>query len=246
MTASTMSFAQAAFVVPRDAVERTMNWYATTFGFLPAGATDKFGKEVAHLQQLPVETADVDMGWLVDKNRLTQLELFAFRHPASKPLGDDWTPCDIGYTTVGLQLDDFDNVWSSLSTGGIDVVASPCGTFGNRSAGIRDPNGIYLELFEADPSGRDGQAAERPEVPVAIRTITVSVPDLTKSIRFFGDASASTGDGPHIDHPDPDDWGASRSACACSDVAHVLLKSDRPAPRGSLAGKAMSSAITGS
>jgi len=44
--------------------------------------------------------------WLVDPQDFFQLELFQFRSPKARELPVDWRPCDIGYTTIGVHVDE--------------------------------------------------------------------------------------------------------------------------------------------
>ena len=37
-------------------------------------------------------------------------ELFEFRKPTPEPVPADWRPCDIGYTMIGIHVDDFDAI----------------------------------------------------------------------------------------------------------------------------------------
>jgi len=51
---------------------------------------------------------------------------------------------------------------------------------GTRRVCVRDPEGVLLELMEDDPRLPSTPLRARPEVPVAVRSVTLSVPDLDR------------------------------------------------------------------
>ena len=46
--------------------------------------------------------------WLLGRNSWFQLELFQFERPIAKLMPADFRPCDIGYTRIGIWVEDFD------------------------------------------------------------------------------------------------------------------------------------------
>lgn len=173
---------QVAFSVTD--LRRTHTWYRDVFGFLPAGCTRlNRGPLASRVQGLP--RAASTCWWLVDQQEFFQLEVFQFASPPVRPKPADWRPCDIGYTSVGLHVADFAETVDRLRRQGGEPLTEPVGAAGSRRVCVRDPEGVILELMEDDPRRPDAPARLRPEIPVAARSITLSVPDLDRSLRFF-------------------------------------------------------------
>jgi catechol 2,3-dioxygenase-like lactoylglutathione lyase family enzyme len=181
---SSPHLAQVAFSVTD--LERTFAFYRDLLGFLPAGGTEAFRGPLASVVQGLPEAASI-CWWLVDQREFMQLEMFEFESPPVRPLPDDWRPCDIGYTAVGLHVRELDGVLERLAAAGVRPVAPAAGPAGARRACVRDPEGVLLELVEEDPLGPLSAAPARHEVPVVARRVTVSVPDLAKAERFWVD-----------------------------------------------------------
>jgi catechol 2,3-dioxygenase-like lactoylglutathione lyase family enzyme/uncharacterized protein YndB with AHSA1/START domain len=121
----------------------------------------------------------------MDQQDNFQLELFQFSKPTPAPLPPDWRACDIGYTTIGIHLADFDAVLGRLARRNTPLLSDPVGARGARRVCVRDPDGVLLELMEDDP--RSGQQRPRPyvDVPVVTRFVTLSVPDLDQARRTW-------------------------------------------------------------
>jgi catechol 2,3-dioxygenase-like lactoylglutathione lyase family enzyme len=122
--------------------------------------------------------------WLVGRNPWFQREMFQFERPMARPLPLDFRPCDIGYTRIGLWVEDFDATLRRLDAIGTRPLAAPVGAHGARRACVRSPDGVHVELMEDDPLGAS-VAAGRAEYPVAVRSVTLSVPDLGRSVALF-------------------------------------------------------------
>jgi len=169
-------------------VQRTRRWYQDMLGFLPSGGTDDFGNPFGSwVQGLP--NVDVATRWMVDQQEFLQLEMFQFTTPQSKPRPKDWAPNDSGYTIIGVHVADFDARVASLRTAGVPLLTEPLGARGVRRVCVRDPEGNIVELMEEDPrqGGAKSRTRLRPGVPLVARSITVSVPDIERSRRFFVD-----------------------------------------------------------
>ena len=175
---------QIAFSVSH--LRRTHRWYQEVFGFLPGGGTRLFrGPLASRVQGLP--NAASTCWWLVDQQEFFQLEMFQFTSPLVRPRPPDWRPCDIGYTTVGLHVADFDATLDRLQRTGVRPLTAAIGARGARRVCVHDPEGALLELMEDDPRLPTARPRLRPELPVATRSITLSVADLERSRRFFVD-----------------------------------------------------------
>lgn len=156
---------------------RTHRWYREKLGFLDSGGTTLFRGPIASAIQ-GIKGARASTRWLVDQQEFRQLEFFGFERPTPKLY--DRRPCDIGYSMLGIHVADFDGVVSRL-----DPLTEPMGRPGKRRVCVRDPETTLVELMEDDPRETGSGIRPRPEVPVAIRSMTLSVPDLDRSRRFF-------------------------------------------------------------
>ncbi len=176
--------AQIAFSVTD--LTRTHDFYHTILGFEPAGGTDSFkGPITSQAQGLPDVVATC--WWMVDQRDFMQLELFKFTSPSVRPIADDWRPCDIGYTTVGVHVVDYNALLVRLAQSGIPTLSPVLGESGSRRVCIQDPEGVLLELMEDDPRDNDQLTRERSELGVVTRSITASVPSLEVAQRFWVD-----------------------------------------------------------
>jgi catechol 2,3-dioxygenase-like lactoylglutathione lyase family enzyme len=154
-------------------LRRTHAWYRDVLGFSEAGGTNTFVGPIASMVQGLPRAASV-CWWLVGTQDLFQLELFQFRSPKARPLPADWRPCDIGYTTLGVEVSGLDEALERLRASGTPPLTDPMGERGSRRVCVRDPEGVLVELLE-------GSAG--PAVPF----VTLSVPDLEASVRTFRD-----------------------------------------------------------
>jgi uncharacterized protein YndB with AHSA1/START domain len=113
-----------------------------------------------------------------------QIELFQFESPLAQLMPADYRPCDIGYSRVGLWVQDFDATLARLETLDSRPLTAPTGERGRRRACVRSPDGVFVEVMEEDLlAGRT--RVVRPECPAAPRYVTASVPDLERSKQFF-------------------------------------------------------------
>lgn len=167
-------------------LKRTEAWFRTAFGLLPAGGTRSFrGPLASHVQGLP--RAASTCWWLVGRDDYVQLELFQFERPMAKLSPAGYRPCDIGYSRLGLWVQDFDATLAQLEMLGSPPLTEPMGERGRRRACVRSPDGVFVEIMEEDLlAGRT--RVVRPHCRAAPRYVTVSVPDLETSQRFFMDA----------------------------------------------------------
>ena len=162
----------------------TERWFREGLGFAPSGGnrTMMRGPLAARVQGLT--GAASTCWWLVGRNPWFQLELFQFEQPLARPLPVDFRPCDIGYSRIGLWVEDFDSAMGRLGAIGTRPLAAPAGPRGARRAFVRSPDGVYVEIMEDDPLGPAAPPG-RNDCPVAVRSVTLSVPDLDRSVSFF-------------------------------------------------------------
>lgn len=171
-------------------LDETLAWYRDCLGYLTA-----FGSFESETYNGPVALDDLQglsdtsnrVRWLLDQQDFFQLELFHYRHPPARPLPTGWRPCDIGYTTIGVHVADFDATLDRLGARGIQPIGPSVGRRCERRTCVRDPNGVVLELMEDDPRLAGSGTRLRAEVPAATRFVRASVPDLERSLAYFVD-----------------------------------------------------------
>jgi len=168
------------FALSVQSVQHTQRWYRDIFGYVEGGGTGAFIPQLGSsaVQGLPDATSEC--WWLLDSQEFFQVELFEFRKPAPEPVPADWRACDIGYTMMGIHVDDFDAVLGRLALRQVDLLSEPMGSSGARRVCVKDPNGILLEIMEDDPRAAEQRPRVR-DVPVATRFMTLSVPDLDQA-----------------------------------------------------------------
>jgi catechol 2,3-dioxygenase-like lactoylglutathione lyase family enzyme len=165
----------------------TMRWYREAFGFVDSGSNPgQGGPEVARMQGLP--EARLDMAWLVDKQDFFQLEFFQYSAPPARKR--ETAPDEIGYSAIGLVVDNLDATLARLRGLGTELIPpGVVGAPGRRRAMVRDPEGVLVEIAEHDRRRPGGglPAVVRPAVPVALRSVRVVVADLPATQKFFED-----------------------------------------------------------
>ena len=174
---------QVAFSV-RD-LRITSMWYEEVLGYRQAGRGDFSGEMVENVTG--VAGADLAARWLIDQQERFQLELFQVKAPPARPRPADWRPCDIGYTLIGVHVDDFDSVVDRARTFGTPVVGGPVGTPGKRRICVADPDGVLVEIMEDDPRAQRLRARPGNGARSALRFVTLSVADLAASRSFLVD-----------------------------------------------------------
>jgi catechol 2,3-dioxygenase-like lactoylglutathione lyase family enzyme/carbon monoxide dehydrogenase subunit G len=168
-------------------LRRTEEWFREGCGLLPAGGSRRMmrGPIAARVQGLP--GAASTCWWLVGRNPWVQFEFFQFERPVARLMPHDFRPCDTGYTRIGLWVSDFDATLERLARLGTVPLSAPLGGKGARRACVRSPDGVFVELMEADPLPL-GPGPGREACGTAVRSVTLSVPDLDQTVAFFGGA----------------------------------------------------------
>lgn len=183
MSQAVLPLNQVAFAVLD--LRRTEAWWRDGLGFLPAGGSRlMFRPPVSDgkVQKLPGSAMTC---WcMVGRNDWAQLEFFQYETPVSQLLPADYRPCDLGYSRCGVWVADFDLALARLAALGSLPLAPPLGEPGARRACVRNPDGVYVELMEDDPLPEQNRKG-RLDCPVALRTATLSTPDLAKSLEFL-------------------------------------------------------------
>ena len=164
---------------------RTQAWYRDVLGLLPASGASMGGERLAQIQGLP--EAEAEVLWLCDRQYFFQLEIFEYARPAPRPLLPDRRPNDIGYTTIGIHVDDLDGALERAAAAGSPPLTEPLGEAGERRACVRDPDGVLVELMEDDPRERGTDRRVRDAASV-VRSVTASVRSIDAARRFWVDA----------------------------------------------------------
>jgi catechol 2,3-dioxygenase-like lactoylglutathione lyase family enzyme len=171
-------------------LRRTHDWYCRALGFVPAGPFRH--REVpgrGFVSGLP--EAALDVWCLMGGLDWMQFEMFEFLKPRMRPMPEDWRPSDFGYSTIGLAVDDFDTALRRIRRTSGRFLSQPFGPAGDRRVCLRDPDGVLLEILERDISPTPDARPARPHQP-AVRFVTLSVPDLDESRRFWCDGLGLT------------------------------------------------------
>ncbi|WP_405598044.1 MULTISPECIES: SRPBCC family protein [unclassified Streptomyces] len=177
------SLCQVAFSVIDLA--RTERWFREGLGFWPAGGARALmrGPLASAVQGLPRVASTCR--WLVGRNEWFQLEMFQFERPLARLMPPDRTPSDIGYARIGVWVADFDETLIRLARLASRPLTAPVGPPGARRACVRNPDGVFVEIMEDDPLGGAAGSTGRATCSVALRSVTLSVPDLARSAAFF-------------------------------------------------------------
>ena len=163
----------------------TERWFREGFGLLPSGGSRLMMRGLLPTKVQGLPKAASTCWWLVGSNPWAQLELFQFESPMARPMPSDRRPCDIGYSRIGLWVDDFDATLARLAHLGSEPLSPPLGEKGWRRACVRNPDGVHVEIMEADPLA--GQVEPGRSCPAALRSVTMSVPDLAQTCAFLRD-----------------------------------------------------------
>ncbi len=169
-------------------LRRTEAWWREGLGFLPAGGNRMLfrGPLIGMIQS--IRGLAMTCWCLVGRSAWAQIEMFQYESPHSKLMPPNYRACDLGYSRCGVWVADFDAALASLAALGSVALAPPVGALGQRRACVRNPDGVYVEIMEADPlagGGDAGRTGSRMDCPVAIRSVTLSTPDLEQTTAFL-------------------------------------------------------------
>jgi catechol 2,3-dioxygenase-like lactoylglutathione lyase family enzyme/carbon monoxide dehydrogenase subunit G len=222
-------------------LRRTEQWFREGCGLMPAGGSRRMmrGPVAARVQGLP--GAASTCWWLVGRNPWLQLEFFQFECPIARLMPHDFRPCDTGYTRMGLWVADFDATLGHLERLGTKPLSAPLGAAGSRRACVRSPDGVFVELMESDPLPAP-PGPGRGNCGTAVRSVTLSVPDLGKTEAFFGGALGLPRSSTPLHEPEHESlWGlaGARTNSTVFTAGDVLLEAvqyvdppGRPWPAG--------------
>lgn len=217
---STSRLGQIAFSVNdhRD----TVSWYTDLFGFVDAGSDSFAGPIVEKI--VGVSGVHLSAWWLIGRQDAFQLEFFKVKSPPVRQRDRAWRPCDIGYTMLGIHIQDFDALLHRLQARSCAPLTEPIGSAGERRICLIDPNGVLVEVMEKDPLPLDSAGIEGP----AVRFVTMSVPDLDEARRFamegLGLVEAETGQLHNASHEALWNMAGARRRQATFDAGSLFLE----------------------
>jgi len=159
---------------------RSRAWYQR-LGLLSSGGLGPIRGELP-ARMVELAALELNVGWLAGRDPMTQLELMCFAAPVPQPFPPDWSLRTWGYGITGLVAPQFDQALAQLTAARMALMVT--GEPGRRSAWLRDPDQAPLELLESDPLGTL-PAARGCETLASIRTVTLTVADLPRAVKFW-------------------------------------------------------------
>lgn len=195
-------------------LRRTEAWWREGLGFLPAGGNRLLFRPPLSdglVQKLP--GAAMTCWCMVGRSDWAQLEMFQYEKPNSRLMPDDYLPNNIGYTRCGIWVEDLDAALAQLELIGTLPLTAPIGDPGQRRVCVRNPDGVFVELMEDDPLP-DENGVGRQDCPVAVRTATMSTPDMARSVEFVTQGLGMR-ELPIVLHGDEHEalWGLAGASC---------------------------------
>ncbi|MBM3677574.1 MAG: VOC family protein [Actinobacteria bacterium] len=168
---------------------RSVAFYSSVFGFADAGGRVFSGPWLARIQDVGDDAATT-LWWLVGRQDMVQLELFAHTEPTQRPLPADWTAADLGWTRWGLTVPDFDAVLEKLARHGVPTLTEPVEHDGLRRVCFRDPYvGVVVEVLEEGSATPGGIRPRFYDLAPAVVYAAATVPDLEAARRSLVDVA---------------------------------------------------------
>jgi catechol 2,3-dioxygenase-like lactoylglutathione lyase family enzyme len=145
--------------------EASLAFYRDLFGLAHVGGTQFSGKTTEAVQGMI--GASSNCSWLMDDRPYFQFEIFQFDCPLGRPLASKRQHQDIGYSRLIFSVPALAGV---AARAGVEVIE----LHGQRTSYLRDPDGIAVQIIEADvPSARlTGVALSVPEIEIAKHSFT--------------------------------------------------------------------------
>lgn len=163
---------------------QTGKWFSEGLGLIPAGGTRLMADHLPASDILQEPGAEAVRWRLLAANPRFRVELYQFATPLPRLLPADARASDLGYGRIAVHAADFDAVLDRLALLGSPPIGPVLGDPGERSACVRNPDGLFVEIMERDPLPHAPRAAGR-EGSTTIRAVTLSTPDLATSIASF-------------------------------------------------------------
>lgn len=163
-------------------LQRSEIWWREGLGFLPSAHSRMFsGRTMSGVVRL--DNAATTTRWLMGQDDWLQIEIWQYENPIPRLTLAESVPSRVGFRRCGVWVKAFDATLGRLSDLGSSTLTAPVGEVGARRVCIRDPDGIYVELFEKDPlQGRAAPA--KYDCNAALRSVTLVTNNLAESIDF--------------------------------------------------------------
>ncbi len=162
--------------------EASLAYSRYLFGLEHVGGTHFSGKKTEAVQGMA--GASSNCSWLMDDRPHFQLEIFRFPCPMGRAFASNRQPQDIGYSRLIFSV-------PALAPVAARAGVKPVELNGQRTAYLRDADGIAIQIIEADVSR------------ARLTGVALTVPDLAIALRSFGE-----GCGCMEVHGKVPDWGA--------------------------------------
>ncbi len=161
-------------------LKRSDKWWREGLGFLPSGGTRLFrGKALSGTAGLP--NAAATTRWLVGQDAWLQIELWQYESPLARLMPANFSPLYEGFSRCGVWVKDFEGTLQRLAELGSPALSPAQGEIGQRRICVRDPDGIFVELFEADPQPQNTVSYDS---NAAFRSMTITTRNLAKCMNF--------------------------------------------------------------
>ncbi len=227
--------AQCAFSVAD--LPRSLDFYCRVLGFVRSNGLMGVGEGLSRIQGLP-EPGAATLWWAIDRQDFVQLEFWNYTRPRPRARRDDWRSSDVGYTRVAFHVADFDAAVARLRDASVLPMAPVMDPAGDRRVAFRDYEGLVFELMERDLTPWGAKPPRYPETPVAVRAVSLSTPDLGRSLRFWCEGLGCVEQPGLILHtPEMEAlWGLEGATCESAvvragDLLLELQQYTAPAPR---------------
>jgi catechol 2,3-dioxygenase-like lactoylglutathione lyase family enzyme len=166
-----------------DDLPATVRLYSEAFGFAESGGHGFWGEWLARIQGLGDDAA-CTLWWLVGRQDLVQIEVFAHTTPRQRPRGER-RPNDHGWARFGVAVPDFEATLGRLAGLGVAPSAEPRSYRGSRRAAFLDPHlGIAVEVMEDGPGLAGGVRSRYYDLAPALVYAALSVADLDRARGF--------------------------------------------------------------
>ena len=131
-------------------LRRTEAWWREGLGFLPAGGNRMLFRGPVTGMIQSIRGLAMTCWCLVGRSAWAQLEMFQYESPHSALIPSDYRACDLGYSSCGVWVTDFDAALASLAApvrpalappmpGGLDAEHLAAGIV---QEGVKQPEGV--------------------------------------------------------------------------------------------------------
>jgi len=193
-------------------LRRSDAFWREGIGFLPSATTRVFrGRTISNLMR--VENARTTTRWVIGRDALLQIEIWQFENPVPSLMDPNRQPNHEGFSRCGVWVQDFEGTAARLAAMGYPALAPATGEKGKRRLCVRDPDGIFVELFEQDVLGDQAEPFAY-ECNAALRSVTLTTTDFDGTCRFLEEGLGLLTAGREL-HEDGHEalWGLAGARC---------------------------------